>query len=127
MGTVARMTEPVLTLLTRECRKFIRQNYIHWDYPQTTKNIQHRQHLILNRLNQYRTMSNHSLRGIFCIGLSKKATDILHQAANAMIQADFRNYCTKLDDKLNLLQYDMKDIQLVSSFYKMFPNHAQVT
>ena len=124
--TVACMVEPVLTLLKRECRQFIRQNYIHWDYPQTMQNIKHRQRLLRNRLNQSRTMPNQSMKSLSCIGLSKTATDVLHQAVNTMIQTDFPNYCNKLNQKLILLQYDMDDIKLVRSFYRMQPNHAQV-
>lgn len=125
-NTVARMSGPTLDSLSSECRKFTRQNYIHWDYPQTMKNISYRQHSLQNRLNQYTTMSRCYVGRISYIGLSKEATVALDRASNTMIKNNLQNYSTKLTEKLLLLQFDMEDIQLVRSFYAMLPNHEQV-
>lgn len=121
-NSVADVAEPALALLSTEARGFTRDNYIRWDYPQTTQNVQHRQRLTHNKLERCQTPWKHST----FIGISEACLNILRQASNNLIQADFRRFSDKLNEKLIILEYDVHDIQLVKSFYAMLPNREQV-
>ena len=86
------------------------------------QNVQHRQRLTHNKLEQCQTPWKHST----FIEISEVCLDILHQASNNLIKADFRRFSDKLSEKLIILEYDVHDIQLVKSFYAMLPNREQV-
>ena len=113
-------------LLLSESRGLTRKNYIHWDYPQTEQNIRHRQQLIQNRMNQYKAKLSVQMEKQTGIGMTAESMEIIRQASNAMIEVHLRIFYAKLNEKLILLQYDMYDVQLVKSFYDMFPNEEQV-
>lgn len=115
-----------LALLSSESRDFTRKNYVHWDYPQTERNIRHRQQGIQNRMNQFKAKLSAHMEHQTGIGMTAESMEIIRQASNAMIEVHFRMLYVKLNDKLILLQYDLYDVHLVKSFYDMFPNEAQV-
>ena len=117
---------PVLAMLSTESRRFTKENYIHWDCPQTMQNIQHRQRLIHSKLKTCQTPWNHHTKHLTFIGITTACLDIIHQASKNLLQADFRPYSVKLNEKLIILDYDIHDIQLVKSFYDMLPNREQV-
>ena len=125
-NSVADAAGPALALLSTQSRGFTRDNYIHWDYPQTMQNIQHRQQLIYNKLRTCQTPWNHQAKYPTSIGITKACLDIIHQGSNNMIQAGLQHFSTKLNEKLIILDYDIHDIQLVKSFYDMLPNPEQV-
>ena len=115
-----------LAQLSSESRDFTRKNYIHWGYPQTERNIRHRQQEIQKRMNQFTAKLNAQMERQNGIGMTAESMEIIRQASNTMIEGHFRRLYVKLNDKLILLQYDMYDIQLAKSFYGMFPNGEQV-
>ena len=115
-----------LVQLSSESRDFTRKNHIHWAYPQTERNIRHRQQEIQKRMNQFTAKLNAQMERQHGIGMTADSMEIIRQASNAMIEGHFRRLYVKLNDKLILLQYDLYDIQLAKSFYGMFPNEEQV-
>ena len=117
---------PVLPSLLSKSRAFTRDNFIHWDYTRTEQNIQHRQQLIKNKINQYTTKLNEQMKKHKGTGMKAESMEIINQASSTMIQTGFQNFHTKLEEKLILSKYDAYDVHLVKSFYNMVPNEDQV-
>ncbi|CAF1534217.1 unnamed protein product [Adineta ricciae] len=105
---------------------------ISWDYPRTKNNIQHRQRLTENKLNQMiRQLMRHLDQNSSCCWSATGQTSInqmvtiISESLITLIKNDLQTLHTRFEEKKILIKYDVYDINLVKSFLELNPTEEQ--
>lgn len=129
---LANLDIAVLIWLSQLSKEFIRQNSINWDHCKTPINIQNRQLLVKNKLEQVEiNLSNYLRQHSFSLRIEQITYDrqfisILLNTLIIGIQDSLQDFINNFQKKKVLLTYDINDAYLVKNFHDLNPTNEQV-
>ncbi|CAM4813315.1 unnamed protein product [Rotaria magnacalcarata] len=111
-----------------------KENFINWDHTKTKVNIQHRQTIIDNRLEQAKENLNIHFQTPypFYYEIENKTCliDFINVISNALVnlvENSLYYFRTNFEQKKILLNFDINDAHLVKSFYDLNPTEEQIS
>ncbi|CAF3759549.1 unnamed protein product [Rotaria sp. Silwood1] len=129
---IANLNLPIMTWLSNISKDVTLQNSINWDHSKTKQNIQNRQNIIQNKLQQMAiNLYNHLQRYSSSLGMDNNMTfeqsiNIIQNPLLLLIEKDLHSFRTNFEQKIILLSYDINDAHLVKSFYDLNPIQEQM-
>ncbi|CAF4721944.1 unnamed protein product [Rotaria sp. Silwood1] len=129
---IADLNLPIMTWLSNISKDVTLQNSINWDHSKTKQNIQNRQNIIQNKLQQMAiNLYNHLQRYSSSLGMDNNMTfeqsiNIIQNPLLLLIEKDLHSFRTNFEQKIILLSYDINDAHLVKSFYDLNPIQEQM-
>ena len=127
------ITMPIVIWLSEAGKHVTKQNFINWDHTKTKENIQYRQKLIQDKLQQ----AEHNIRVHFRQSYSfnwemqhKLSLGhfecIIFDAMFSLVENSLYYFRINFEQKAVLLDFDIKDAHLIKSFYDLNPTEEQV-
>ncbi|CAF1561914.1 unnamed protein product, partial [Rotaria sordida] len=127
------ITIPVVVWLSEAGKDITKQNSINWDHTKTKINIQHRQKIIENKLQQAEYNLNIHLQQpcpFDCEIYNKTSMDhflnIISNVLVTLVENSLYYLHTNFEQKKILLKFDITDANLVKSFYDLNPTVEQI-
>ncbi|CAF1241622.1 unnamed protein product [Rotaria sordida] len=127
------ITIPVVVWLSEAGKDITKQNSINWDHTKTKINIQHRQKIIENKLQQTEYNLNIHLQQpcpFNCEIYNKTSMDhflnIISNVLVTLVENSLYYLYTNFEQKKILLNFDITDANLVKSFYDLNPTVEQI-
>ncbi|CAF1302974.1 unnamed protein product, partial [Rotaria sordida] len=128
------ITIPVVVWLSEAGKDITKQNSINWDHTKTKINIQHRQKIIENKLQQAEYNLNIRLQQqscpFDCEIYNKTSMDhflnIISNVLVTLVENSLYYLHTNFEQKKILLNFDITDANLVKSFYDLNPTVEQI-
>nr|ACD54663.1 unknown [Adineta vaga] len=126
---------PIVIWLSEVSKDVTRQNFINWDHTKTKNNIQQRQQMIQDKLQQAEyNLNNHLHQQLDPLSFQAKTIalpdhpmTIISDALAHLVENGLHYFRMNFEQKKILLMFDTNDAQLVKSFYDLNPTSQQVS